>query len=431
MTDCTPASFTVQGFGAAQQHELLALKEERATAAVLEIARTILQRGLEAEITGQLGEPHSPRGEVPTTWQCRRCHTCLQGQFRRNGHYRRRVTVREGTVTVRMPLVRCRCGGYTEIPWTTLDPGARYWIDVELDAIRRYLAGMSYRLTADAAGTQAQTNISHVQPWRTMQEVGRHVTATLAQPDEVTRLKEQLGPCPHALILDEVYISVAGKDMVFLIAVADDARVLTVWGPTTRTVDSWQAVLEWLTDHGVSPQQGLVGVTADGDAAIREAVALVWSGVVQQQCVWHILERVADDVVAAHGREAPEVAAIVTQAGSVFLHDPRRVGAMSRAMDRLQEFLIDHSGTRWGETVQRAFWEGTQYLRTSGLQPTNGAAERAIRQLRRRTKIMDGFKSEAAAKNFAETWRLWQNMRHALALERRKQISHRKRNLKL
>ena len=74
-------------------------------------------------------------------------------QFRRNGHYRRSLTVREGTVALRMPLVRCRCKGYVEIPWQTVDPRARYWLDVDLDGIRRYLAGVSYRLVGDAAST--------------------------------------------------------------------------------------------------------------------------------------------------------------------------------------------------------------------------------------------------------------------------------------
>jgi transposase-like protein len=393
VTHCTPASFTVQGFGAEEQHRLLSEKEEKSRAAALEIALTILQRSLEAEIAVELGEPHALRSERVTAWYCRRCHTRLQCQFRRNGHYKRCVTIREGSITVRMPLVRCHCGGYVEVPWTTLDPRARYWIDVELDGIRRYLAGMSYRLTADAVGTEAQTNVSHVQPWRTMQEVGEHIVDMLQQPD-AAGLKTYLGACPRTVILDEVYVSVAGVNLVFLVAVADDARVLAVWGPTTRTLDSWQQLLEWLTDHGISPQSGLIGVTADGDGAIREAVALVWPRVVQQQCVWHILERVADDVMAEYGREAPEVAAIVTQASGVLLHDTQHVGAMGRAMDRLQEFLIDHKGTTWSETVHRAFWEGTQYLRTPGLHPTNGAAERLIKQLRRRTKTMDGFKSE-------------------------------------
>lgn len=431
MTHCTPASFTVQGFGAEEQHRLLSEKEEKSRAAALEIALTILQRSLEAEISVELGKPHGLRRERVTAWYCRRCHTRLQCQFRRNGHYKRCVTIREGSITVRMPLVRCHCGGYVEVPWTTLDPRARYWIDVELDGIRRYLAGTSYRLTADAIGTEAQTNVSHVQPWRTMQGVGEHIVDTLQQPDAASGLKTHLGPCPRTVILDEVYVSVAGVNLVFLVAVADDARVLAVWGPTTRTLDSWQELLEWLTDHGISPQSGLIGVTADGDGAIREAVALVWPNVVQQQCVWHILERVADDVIAEYGREAPEVEAIVTQATSVLLHNSQQVGAMGRAMDRLQEFLIDHQGTAWGETVHRAFWEGTQYLRTSGLHPTNGAAERLIKQLRRRTKTMDGFKSEEGARNFAATWRLWQNMRHELAVEQKQRSRRRKRNLKV
>ena len=71
-----------------------------------------------------------------------------------------------------MPVVRCQCEGYVDVPWQTIEPRARYWLDVDLDGIRRYLAGTSYRLVGDAVSTQAQTNISHVQAWRTMQEAG-------------------------------------------------------------------------------------------------------------------------------------------------------------------------------------------------------------------------------------------------------------------
>ena len=68
MTHCTPASFIVQGFGAEEQHRLLSEKEEKSRAAALEIALTILQRSLEAEISVELGKPHGLRGERVTAW---------------------------------------------------------------------------------------------------------------------------------------------------------------------------------------------------------------------------------------------------------------------------------------------------------------------------------------------------------------------------
>lgn len=421
MAHDTPASFVMQGYGAAQQHLLVAKKEEVIRAASLQITQRMLQQSIEAEVTAQLGEPYAPRGGSLTAWCCSKCGTRSQQDLRRNGHYARSLTVREGTIPLRMPLVRCHCGGYVEIPWQTVDKRARYWLDVELDGIRHYLAGMSYRLTADASSTLARTNISHVQSWRTMQQAGEQAEVTAAD----------LAPCPHSLVLDEAHITVGGESQFFLIAVADDGRPLAVWGPTQRTMDNWQALLEWLTERGISPLQGLVGVTADGDSAIREAVHLVWPRVVIQQCVWHILERVASDVAAVYGHMAPQVEHIVRQAARIFLRNPEWANAELRARLHLTEFIVQHRGTAWAQTVSRAFEEGTEYLRTPGLQRTNGAAERMIKDMRRRTRPMDGFKSEEGAEHFAVIWRVWKTMRLHMNQEQAKLVRHRHRNLKV
>jgi transposase-like protein len=422
LTHDTPATFTMQGFGTTMQCNLLADKERLIRAASLEITTQILQQSLEAEVTDEIGQSYAEFVQgLSATWVCRDCGTHDRRQFRRDGHYQRSLTVREGTITLWMPLVQCRCKGYVAIPWQTVDPRARYWYDIDLEDVRLYLAGMSYRLVGDAVSTQAQTNVSHVQAWRTMQEVGaqehEHATA--------------LGPCPHSVVFDEAYISVGGVKKVYLIAVADDARVLAVRGPTERTLANWQALIEGLTEQGISPLQGLVGVTYDGDSAIRGAVHLAWPRVVLQQCVWHILERVADDVSAVHGPDAPEVEHIVDQAAHIFLRNRERPDAEARARLRLTQFVAEHGEAAWAQTVGRAFIEGTEYLRTPGLQRTNGLAERTIKELRRRTKTMDGFKSEAGSTHFAVIWRVWKNMRSAMNKEQARLVRHRKAKLKI
>lgn len=196
-------------------------------------------------------------------------------------------------------------------------------------------------------------------------------------------------------------------------------------------MDDWQALLEWLTARSISPLDGLVGVTYDGDSAIRGAVQLVWPRVVMQQCVWHILERVADDVAAVHGRRALAVERIIDQAAHIFLRNPERPDVQQRAWAHLTAFTVEHRATAWAETVSRAFAEGTEYLRTPGLQRTNGAAERMIKELRRRTKTMDGFKSEDGSTHFAVIWRVWKNMRLEMNREQAKRVCHRKPNIKI
>jgi hypothetical protein len=59
----TPASFAMQGFGAPQQHDLLAEKEQRIRQISLAITQEMLQKSLEAEVTAVLGGHSAVRME--------------------------------------------------------------------------------------------------------------------------------------------------------------------------------------------------------------------------------------------------------------------------------------------------------------------------------------------------------------------------------
>lgn len=417
----TPASFTMQGQGTPLQHTLLAQRDAEVGAAFLTVTQRILQAGLEQEVIAQLGGRREKRSTRSVAWVCRRCGTRQQSHLRRNGHYRRRLTVQGGTITLAMPLVRCVCGGYADITWQTLDRRVRIWLDVQLDTIRRYLTGVSHRLVADAVGTAARTSISHVYSWRILQRTAANASQW---PIEV-------GACPRSVILDEIYIHVRGRTLLFLLVVADDGRVLALDGPTTRTIENWQRVLEALTEQGISPLAGLVGVIADGDSAISNAVALVWPRVVMQQCVWHILQRVSAAVAAEKGDGASEIREVVMEAGRIFLHDEPGPAALVVARQLHDAFLVRHQGHAWAEIVRRAFHEGTEYLRTPGLARTNGGAERTVREFRRRSKTMDGFKSVDGGRNFAFIWRVWQNLRRERAKETAQRVQHRQRKANL
>lgn len=69
--------------------------------------------------------------------------------------------------------------------------------------------------------------------------------------------------------------------------------------------------------------------------------------------------------------------------------------------------------------------------RTPGLQRTNGTAERTIKELRRRTKTRDGFKSADGAARFAVVWRVSKNLQSEMNKERSRLVRHRKRNPKI
>ena len=71
MTHDTPASFVVQGFGQAPQHELLDAIEQSTRAACLDIAQRMLQQSLEAEVAAGIGERYAERTDGTIDWVCR------------------------------------------------------------------------------------------------------------------------------------------------------------------------------------------------------------------------------------------------------------------------------------------------------------------------------------------------------------------------
>lgn len=389
MHNSTTFTFVPQGWAIPSVLAAVERKEGYAREEALRRAEASLQAELGAELVEEVGEPGQPRSGVARTGTCRRCESRLRADFRRNGPYRRKLLVLEGMIELRVPMVRCRCGGYVNIEWQVLAKRGRVWVDVRLTAIRHYLGGSSYRKAADAVSTRAAVHVSHLVGWRAMQKAGC-----------AGRMQPSIKECPETVILDEMYAWVAGKKKPFLLAVDCQGRILGHAGPTARSADEWQKLLEGLSERGVSPEHGLKSVVADGDSAIQEAVALVWGQVPVQDCVWHVLARVRDQANQLHGNGPPLVTSIVRDARNVLLHEKRTDETRAVAAGKMAEFVKKHEGRPWVNKVARAFARATAYLQSPYLPRTNGTAERTIKERRRRIKTMDGLRSHDGAMNF-------------------------------
>ena len=93
-----------------------------------------------------------------------------------------------------------------------------------------------------------------------------------------------------------------------------EGRILGYSGPTTRSTDEWRKLLDGLSERGVSPDHGLKHLVADGDMSIRAAVQLVWGKAKLQECIWHILAGIRQQVRKVHGDSSPLVSQIVEEA---------------------------------------------------------------------------------------------------------------------
>lgn len=373
-----------------------------------------LTRRLDEEVDADLG----PRGErkegVSGKLVCRKCGTQLRAKFRRNGGYRRQIVTMEGVVTVRVPLIKCVCGGYATFPWKTLPPRARYWYDVVLHWERVYPTGPSYRKAAGLLSEATAIQVSHMSGWREMQKAG---SAARAVKGAMT--------CPKVVLLDEMWVWEKGAQRAILLAMDVDGTILDSEGPTSRSAENWRKLLERLSGRGVAPDHGLRYVVADGDASIRQAVEWVWGGAELQHCVWHILAAVEAEAKKAFGAASHLVKDVVAEARAILLHDERTAEAGVRAGERLAAFTRKHAGRPWADIVARGFTQALTYLRSPWVPRTNSTAERAIKELRRRIKTMDGFKSHLGAKNCLAVliqWYNWWRENHSPTMQRRCQV---------
>ena len=104
--------------------------------------------GYTAEQLGrERGEPkRASQGGQVSRWRCSRCGSCWQLDFSYSGWYRRRVVFAEGEAQIKVPRVRCRCGGSVPVDFGVLLPKRRrYWHDLQLAVIEQYGEGFSYR----------------------------------------------------------------------------------------------------------------------------------------------------------------------------------------------------------------------------------------------------------------------------------------------
>ena len=398
MNKHTTSGFCAQGHLLPDEVRLVEMEEETSRAERRLAMGERLTTHLREEVDAELGPRGEKAGGESTNWVCRHCGTRLRKMFRRNGRYQRWIVTMVGPVLVRVPLIRCKCGGYVTTPWKMLRPRSRFWYDVTLHGERQYLSGPSYRKSADLLSDRTGTQISHMVGWRETQKAGAAARA----------INSQL-PCPEVVILDEMYVWVKGATKPVLLAMDILGHVLDSEGPTSRSAQSWRRLLERLTERGVDPDHGLKYVVADGDSSIRQAVEWVWGSAQMQHCVWHIMAAVRAEAKKVFGETSRLVKEVMDDVRAVLMHRTRTAETVAKAAERMAAFAKKYAGQPWAELVARSFTEATRYLRSPILPCTNGTAERVIKELRRRIKTMDGFKSQMGALNLLAVLIQWHN----------------------
>lgn len=367
--------------------EQLRAVQEASRQLVLALKREAIEEALALVVRRVLGARwERRRGGTP--WSCRVCGPRVASQVRRNGHYRRFLVVGEGTVQIRVPQVECvGCGRSVSVSGGILEPRSRYWIELDQKVTEWYLSGCSHRKVVEILARRMGTSLSPMTSWRALQRVAEKVKGE--GPRQPVRV----------VGLDEIVHRVGGQRRYSLGAQdAESGEWLAMRVSRHRGEEAWVKVLDELWEKGISPDSGVEAVVSDGDRAIEGAVEIAYPGVRVQRCHWHLLRNVGEVLERRYpGKRGQE--------------QRRRVMEMVRGI--LTASTEEVAKERWRAlTLKEPHL--TRYLlpqmekalayRDGALPRTSARMERAIREYRRRTRPMDGFKTDQGAENFNRLW---------------------------
>jgi transposase-like protein len=294
---------------------------------ILHLASRCLEESLEIEMERFLGRKRYRRRRrakpKETGVYCSKCRSHQRQDFQRNGHYPRQLAIGWGPVKIQMPQAKCHCGGYVGLKFQTVRPRQRFWEDLRWEIQAEYLRGLSYRQIKVDLDRRLASSVG-------LRTLNQPVLALGSQADHFSVLPT--GQVPPVVRVDGIWVTVmvttgetrtdrAGRKRA--VKQAKKVPILAaqgVWPNTGETrllawmradgedAASWQTFLEGLWEAGLTPENGLAVLVADGGTGFRAAYQNVYWQVPLQRCVFHKLRNIAQalQVPAGLDRQAAQ-----------------------------------------------------------------------------------------------------------------------------
>lgn len=361
-------------------------------------------------------QPRPPELDPPSPWACSRCGSRRKCDFNYNGSYMRTVVFEDGDAVLRIPRLRCRCGGNVPGDFEpVLCRYQRHWYDLLLRSAGLIVEGMSLRA--------ARRHFARLGVYVGLSSLARAV-GVFADVDINAEIGQRM---VEALSLDAAFWRVEGDSRAHLyahevcerdeplvrdgreVAWNQTGKVLGIGLAADETQQAWQELLSGVVQAGLLDSSAELFVTSDGNHGLLSAVEMELPWAVVQRCVWHIGYRTRSKIVDAKHRDRLERDALwVFNAGTV-----------EAARERLHRFMA-----RWRDkelkaaaSVGRKFIEGVEYLRHPDrkVRPrTSAVSERYNQEAKRRFRPGRSFGSE---RNFQAMTRLLA-LRHNCIIDR-------------
>ena len=394
-----------------------------------EIVKRFIDQSLETEVERLLGRKWYQRRKKAKRQEqgtyCSQCRSHQRQNFRRNGHYSRSLLTRYGQVILFMPQVECCCGGNVQVKYQTVRPRQRIWEDVKLEIQAEYGRGLSYRQIKVDLDQCMGSSLG-------LRTLNQCVLEKGASGEYFSSWYP--GEGPPVVRMDGIWITVmstTGEQKTDALGrkrpVKKSKRIPIlaaqgVWPTTGKTqllawmradgedLNSWRSFLERLYESGLTPENGLKLLVADGSTGFRSAYESVYWMVPFQSCVFHKLHNVARalhtpaELDCEAGKEyRTQILRAASQIWQAPDEDQARQTftqfcetwqkAQPKAIQTLQREFVD---TLAFFAVQQAAAERNEHWPAYRLRTTS-PLERMFREFRRRYRSALLFHSEAGA----------------------------------
>jgi putative transposase len=289
---------------------------------ILDIVGRLLEESLETEMERFLGRARYRRRRrakpKETGVYCSQCRSHQRQDFQRNGHYLRQLSVGWGSVNVHRPQAQCKCGGNVRLKFQTIRPRQRIWDDLGLEIQAEYGRGLSYRQIKADLDQRLWSSVS-------LRTLNQRVLVLGSDVGSFPLLKK--GQAPPVVRVDGIWITVMlgngetktdrigrkravkqAKKVPILAAQgvwpnSGETRLLAWMRADGEDAASWQTFLEGLWEAGLTPENGLALLVADGGTGLRAAYENVYWQVPLQRCVFHKLRNIAQAIRIPAGLE--------------------------------------------------------------------------------------------------------------------------------
>lgn len=341
------------------QKQVVELVDSQARSSLRRWKKKLIEEALENLVTKHYGPKWLKiRERKPTPWVCLKCGPRESNQIKRNGHYQRYLIVKEGVIQIRVPQLEClNCGKEIALNALFLPKGKRYWIELDRKITELYLSGASYRQVKAILDREMEWDCGLMSLWKRFQKMAKKASSS------------GLGETLKVLYLDEAYTKVKGKPYWSLLALGEGKSGKRAYLGAALSPDKSEAAWVSLLESLEIPESGKgLLVIHDADPAIVSALSFILPKAKSRLCAWHELH-------------------------NLFL--------------KTKELFSDNP-----DRVKEVMKEAKVRLESAGPKTTS-PLERGIKEYRRRTRPMDGFKSRIGAANFLRIWLAKENARMA------------------